>query len=110
KQARIGCKGKDRFWYGYKQQMSVDIQSGLINKVAIHPANEIDRQGLKHVCPDERAIYGYKTYCIHTAKKVATKKACYLRAIKKNNMREKNNDLDRWHTQLRAPYEHVFSK
>jgi len=36
KQARIGCKGKDKYWYGYKQHVSVDMQSGLINKVAIY--------------------------------------------------------------------------
>ena len=29
-QARIGCKGKGKFWYGYKQQVSVDMQSGII--------------------------------------------------------------------------------
>ena len=31
KQARIGCKGKKKYWYGYKQHTSVDMQSGLIN-------------------------------------------------------------------------------
>src|SRR5690606_31787985 len=32
-QAKIGCKGKDKYWYGYKQHTSVDMQTGLINKV-----------------------------------------------------------------------------
>jgi len=32
KQARIGCKGKDKFWYGFKKHVSVDMQSGLIKK------------------------------------------------------------------------------
>ena len=31
KQARIGCKGKDKYWYGYKKHASVDMQSGLIS-------------------------------------------------------------------------------
>lgn len=31
-------------------------------------------------------------------------------AIKKNNMKEKNKDLDPWVTKLRSPYERVFSK
>ena len=31
-------------------------------------------------------------------------------AIKKNNMQEKNKDLDRWVTKIRSPYERVFSK
>ena len=29
RQARIGCKGNNKLWYDYKQQTSVDIQSGL---------------------------------------------------------------------------------
>ena len=51
KQARMGCKGKNKYWYGYKGHVSVDMQSGLINKVAITPANLTDAQGMKHVCP-----------------------------------------------------------
>ena len=31
-------------------------------------------------------------------------------AIKKNNMKDKNKDLDRWVTKIRSPYERVFSK
>ena len=34
-QARFECKGKNKHWYGYKRHVSVDMQSGLINKVAI---------------------------------------------------------------------------
>ena len=25
KQARIGCKGKKKYWYGYKEHVSVDM-------------------------------------------------------------------------------------
>ena len=42
KQARIGCKGKDKYWYGYKKHINSDIQSGLINKMAITPAKATD--------------------------------------------------------------------
>ena len=42
KQARMGCKGKNKYWYGYKGHVSVDMQSGLINKVATTPANVTD--------------------------------------------------------------------
>ena len=41
-QARFGCKGKNKHWYGYKRHISVDMQSGLINKVAVTPANVPD--------------------------------------------------------------------
>lgn len=110
KQARIGCKGKDKYWYGYKQHISVDMQSGLINKVAITPANVTDAQGMKHVCPESGAVYGDKGYCTAPAVQIAQKKLCHLAAIKKNNMKGKNNDKDRWYTHIRAPYERVFSQ
>ena len=109
-QARIGCKGKDKYWYGYKKHTSVDMQSGLINKVAITPANTTDVKGLKHVCPEQGGIYADKGYCIEPAKCYAAKKRCYLAAIKKNNMKGKNKNLDRWYSQLRSPYERVFSQ
>lgn len=110
KQARIGCKGKNKYWYGYKKHVSVDMQSGLINKVAITPANLTDAQGLKHVCPNQGAIYADKGYCTKPAKEAAAKKNCHLAAIKKNNMKDKNPDKDRWYSKLRAPYERVFSQ
>tara|TARA_B100001123_G_scaffold323368_1_gene363035 strand:- start:73 stop:1044 length:972 start_codon:yes stop_codon:yes gene_type:complete len=110
KQARIGCKGKEKFWYGYKKHVSVDMQSGLINKVAITPANLTDSQGMKHVCPDQGGIYADKGYCTKPAKRAAFRKGCHLAAIKKNNMIGKNKDLDRWYSGLRSPYERVFSQ
>jgi IS5 family transposase len=109
KQARIGCKGKNKFWYGYKKHVSVDMQSGMINKVAITPANLTDAQGLKHVCPSQGAIYADKGYCVKPAKQAAARKGCHLAAIKKNNMKDKNADQDRWYSKIRAPYERVFS-
>lgn len=109
KEARIGCKGKDKFWYGYKQHTSVDMQSGLINKVAITPANEIDGRGLKRVCPNQGGIYADKAYCIKPARWAAARKGCHLAAIKKNNMLGKNKELDCWYSHLRSPYERVFS-
>lgn len=109
RQARIGCKGKDKYWYGYKKQMSVDMQSGLINKVAVTPANKTDSQGLKHVCPRSGAVYADKGYCDRHARRTAARKGCYLRAIKKNNMKDKDRDHDRWLAQLRAPYERIFA-
>lgn len=110
KQARIGCKGKDKFWYGFKKHVSVDMQSGMINKVAVTPANVTDAQGLKHVCPDQGAVYADKGYCTAPAKKAAARKKLHLAAIKNNNMKDKNKDKDRWYSKMRSPYERVFSK
>ena len=50
-QAKIGCKGGSKFWYGYKKHVIIDIQSGLINKVAVTPANITDAREIAHVLP-----------------------------------------------------------
>jgi len=110
KQARIGCKGGTKFWYGYKKHVSVDIQSGLINKVAVTPANVTDARGLKHVIPSSGAVYADKGYCVGPAKISALSNSVHLCAVKKNNMRGKNADLDKYYTKIRAPFERVFSK
>lgn len=109
KEARIGCKGTNKYWYGYKKHVSVDMQSGCVNKVAITPANLTDSKGLKYVCPLQGAIFADKGYCVGEAPEVAAQRGCHLAAVKKNNMKEKNHDLDKWYTKMRAPYERVFS-
>ena len=110
KEARIGCKGGNKFWYGYKKHVAVDMQSGLINKVAVTPANVIDSKGLKHVSPKSGAVYADKGYCDKHAKEASSRNGFVLRSVKKNNMIGKNFDLDRWITAIRSPYERVFSK
>jgi len=67
-EARIGCKGKERYWYGYKRHLSVDMQSGLINKVAVTPANVPDARAVKHVCPSQGAAYADKAYATKYAR------------------------------------------
>jgi transposase, IS5 family len=71
RQAKIGCNGKNKYWYGYKQHTSVDMQTGLINKVAITPANVTDSSGYKHVCPSQGATFLNKGYCINPAPRIA---------------------------------------
>ena len=51
KDATIGCKGNKKYWYGYKKHVSVDMQSGLINKIKVTTANEQDGNHVKSVCP-----------------------------------------------------------
>jgi len=110
KDAKFGAKSKDKIWYGYKQHTSVDMQSGMINKVAITSANIIDSKGFKHVVPNQGAVYADKGYCDKNAKIIAQTKNLHLAAVKKNNMKNKNRDLDSYYTKLRAPFESVFSK
>lgn len=109
-QARIGCKGGSKFWYGYKKHVSVDMQSGLINKVAITSANTTDAKGFTHVCPNSGSVYADKGYCQRPAVDEARKRGVHLAAIKKNNMKGKNKDLDRFYSRIRSPYERVFSQ
>ena len=110
KQANFGCKGGNKFWYGFKKHISVDMQSGMINKVAITKASTVDSKGMKHVIPSQGAVYADKGYCDKNAKKAASKRNLHLAAVKKNNMKDKNKDLDKFYTKLRSPYERVFSK
>lgn len=110
KDARIGCKGKDKFWYGYKQHTSVDMRSGLIHKVAVTPANVSDASGLKHVCPRGGAAYADKGYCVAPAQRELARRGCHDGCIKRNNMKGKDRDKDRWISSIRAPFERVFSK
>jgi IS5 family transposase len=110
KQANFGCKGGNKFWYGFKKHASVDMQSGMINKVAITKASTIDSKGMKHVIPNQGAIYADKGYCDKNAKAAIAKRNLHLAAVKKNNMIGKNKDLDKFYTKLRSPYERVFSK
>lgn len=110
KEARIGCKGKNKFWYGYKKHVSVDMGSGLINKVAITPANVTDSKGFKYVAPSSGATYADKAYCDKNARQTAATKGLHLAAVKKNNMKDKNRDLDKFYTKLRSPFENVFSQ
>ena len=86
------------------------MQSGLINKVAITPANVTDANGYKHVAPNTGATYADKGYCTKPCQDEAKRRGLHLAAVKTNNMKTKNKDLDKWYTKIRAPYEHVFSR
>ncbi len=110
RQARMGCKGKNKHWYGYKRHVSVDTQSGLINKVAVTPANVSDAEALKHICPDQGGVLGDKAYCIKPAQTTLAHKGCHDMTIKLRSMKNKNKDKDRWLSACRAPDERVFSK
>ena len=110
KQAKIGCKGGSTFWYGYKKHVSVDIQSGMINKVAVTPANLPDAKGMGLVLPQQGAVYADKGYCTSPARIAAARKEVPLCAVKKNNMKGRNFDLDQYYTMIRSPFERVFSK
>ncbi len=88
----------------------MDMQSGLINKVAATSAEVTDAQGFQHVCPNGGAVYADKGYGLNPVKITLKRKGCHDGTIKKNNMKEKNRDKDRWLSAIRAPYERVFAQ
>ena len=109
KQARFGCKGNKKYWFGFKEHASVDMQSGLINKVAATSAEVTDAEGLAHVCPEGGGVFGDKGYCVNPAKTTLKRKGCHDATIKKNNMKGKDRFKDKWISAMRSPYERVFA-
>lgn len=108
KDARIGSKSKNKFWFGYKKHVSVDARSGMINKVAVTKANVTDAEGMKHVCPRGGAVLTDKGYVGAIPTIIA--KGAYPMVILRDNMKDKNKEKDRWISRLRCPYEATFSK
>ena len=108
-EARYGCKGKNRIWFGYKRHVSVDMTHGLIHSVAVSPANLPDSKGLKFVCPSGGMVFGDKAYSERPAQEALKKRGCYSGAILKKNMKGKNKELDNWRTSVRMPFEGVFA-
>ena len=62
-QARFGCKGRSKFWYGYKGHIRVDMSSGLIERAAVTLANISDQEGFKHICPREGQMVFLGSFC-----------------------------------------------
>jgi IS5 family transposase len=107
-EARIGAKNKKKFWYGYKKHVAVDMQSGMINRVAVTPANVSDSDGAKHIMPRSGAALTDKGYV--GAIREMLRRGVHSMVIKRNNMKDKNVDLDKWISKLRSPFEGIFSK
>jgi len=107
-EAKIGAKSKHKFWYGFKKHVGVDMQSGMINRVAVTAADVTDADGAKHVMPRDGAACTDKGYV--GAIPEMRRRGIHAMVIKRNNMKDKNHDLDRYISGLRAPYESVFSK
>ena len=86
------------------------MKQGIITKVAVTPANVNDDQAFKHVCLDQGMAFLDKDYDTKEVELVAQSKDIHFRAIKKNNRKDKNHDLDAWVSKTRMPEECNFSK
>lgn len=110
KEARWGAKSKHTIWFGYKRHESVDMRYGLINKVAVTPANVPDQHLLGSLLPKQGMVFLDKLYDCASADMHIKARGCYAGTIRKNNNKAKIRDLDRWRSGVRMPFEGVFSK
>lgn len=109
-QARFGCKGDEKYWYGYKRNIAMCMKFGFISKVAVTPANITDSQALQYICPKQGVVYADKGYCDQTATTIMQINGCENRAILKNNMKKKDFKRDGEISKRRMPFERVFSQ
>jgi len=108
--ARWGAKSKNHIWFGYKRHCCVDMRFGLIDKTAVTPANIMDFQALENICPNNSMVFMDKIYDTRKSNCILTANNCASGIIRKNNNKTKNNDLDKWRSKTRMPFEATFSK
>lgn len=110
--ARYGCKGKKKFWLGYKRHHQVDMSQGIITEVKVTGADVTDAQAFvdEDLCPESGMVFLDKGYDSDAVDKEIREKGCADGTIRKKNRKFKNKDLDRWRSSVRMPYESTFSK
>ena len=110
KQAKWGAKSKNSIWFGYKRHNAVDMRYGLINKVAVTPANVPDYKAVKYISPKQGMVFMDKGYDYKEADRWIRYNNCEPATLRKNNNKQKNRDLDSWRSKVRMPFESTFSK
>jgi IS5 family transposase len=110
KDARWGAKSKNHIWFGHKRHCSVDMRHGLIDKLAVTPANILDFQVLENICPENAMVFMDKLYDTKKCNLILKAHNCASGIIRKNNNKNKNRDLDKWRSKTRMPFEATFSK
>lgn len=110
--ARYGCKGKDKFWLGYKRHHQVDMSQGIITDVKVTGADVTDAKAFvdEGLCPEGGMVFLDKGYDSNAVDEVIRKKGCANATIRKKNRKFKIKELDRWRSSVRMPYESTFSK
>lgn len=109
-EARWGAKSKTNIWFGWKRHACVDMRYGLIDKLAVTPANVLDFKALKDICPQNQMVFMDKLYDTKNTDLILLASGCAAGTIRKNNNKNKNRDLDKWRSKVRMPFEGVFSK
>lgn len=109
KDARFGAKSKNKFWFGYKGAVSVDVKNGMITNVVATPANVMDDKILESILPKSGAVLGDKGFDTNEVMELLENKNLHSMIIKKNNRKDKNKALDHFITCLRCPFEGIFT-
>jgi len=110
KDARWGAKSKTNIWFGYKRHHNVDMRFGLIDRVAVTPANVPDPKALKNIITPNTMTFMDKIYDQKKAYQILKANNCHSGIIMKNNNKLKNKNLDKWKSTTRMPFEGNFSK
>jgi len=110
KDARWGAKSKTNIWFGYKRHHNVDMRHGLIDKLAVTPANIPDPKILKEIITKNTMVFMDKIYDQRKSYQILKANNCHSGVIKKKNNKTKNKDLDSWKSRIRMPFEGNFSK
>ena len=110
KEARWGCKGEKKYWFGYKRHVSVDIASGLIEKVWVTPANVNDAAAFKFVCPTETKVLADRGYDTEDVRRILKQKRCEDGVMRLTRRKDFDKERNKMISKKRAPWEHVFSK
>ena len=110
KQARWGCKRERKYWFGYKRHVSMDLGSGLIERVAATPANVNDSDGFKLVCPWGKKVIADKGYDAATVRGTMMDRGCEDGVLRRNNRKDYDAARNKILSKRRSPGERVFSK
>ena len=110
KDARWGAKSKNNIWFGYKRHHNADMRYGLIDKLAVTPANAPDPNALEEIVTKNTMIFMDKIYDQRKSYQTLKANNCHSGIIMKNNNKAKNKYLDRWKSKTRMPFEGTFSK
>ena len=94
KEAKFGCKGNKKFWFGYKRHNRVDMRQGIITKVEVTDASIPDSKAFveKDLCPESGMVFMDKGYDAEIVYKKLEEKNCKSGVIKKINRKDKNKD------------------
>ena len=111
-EARFGCKGKNRFWLGYKRHCQVDMKQGMITQVAVTSAEVPDAKAFieEDLCPETGMLFLDKGYDDQAVDQVIKEKGCSPATVRKKNHPQKEPFLDHWRNQVRMPFENTFAR